>query len=142
MRQNPPTGVAYLNHFNRKIHPQVCRPRGCGILKSISTEKHIPVYLTPNVETKFIYDAVPDKITRDTLHAESDLKAWPVPFEKSVTFLIESDQDETVDLQVFDENGLEVLSSMKYHTNEIIHLDKELKKGIYFVKARFGNGIG
>ena len=66
---------------------------------------------------------------------------WPVPFEREVTFLIESDQDQTIDLKVFDENGLEVLSTTAYHTNEIIYLEKELKKGIYFVKARFGNKV-
>lgn len=55
--------------------------------------------------------------------------------------MIESDQDQTIDLKVFDENGLEVLSTTAYHTNEIIYLEKDLKKGIYFVKARFGNKV-
>jgi hypothetical protein len=107
----------------------------------LNRECEIPNYFSGNWPDKFVLDAVPDRSTKDTIQYEPKLKAWPIPFDREVTLLIESDEDESMELKVYDENGLEVLSTTEYRTNEIIHLEKGLKKGIYVVKARFGNKV-
>jgi hypothetical protein len=127
-----------LFHANLGNEPE---PESFDPMWYLNRECEIPNYFSGNWPDKFVLDAVPDRSTKDTIQYEPKLKAWPIPFDREVTLLIESDEDESMELKVYDENGLEVLSTTEYRTNEIIHLEKGLKKGIYVVKARFGNKV-
>ncbi len=100
----------------------------------------ISVFFTGEHDDRFISNAVPLQKNNDSTEV-SVIKAWPVPFEEEVKLVIESADEEQVDLTITDTRGNTVFHSRAFKTNELITIYKDLEKGIYIVRAVYSNKV-
>ncbi len=87
------------------------------------------------------YNRLADNNTEENVSMDTyfEITAMPNPYSDITTLMINSSENESVYVQVYDLTG-NLVQDVKVNTNEAIIFGTELSQGVYFLKARTDSG--